>query len=95
MSDKFAHLIIKYRLPLLIAIILISLPMLWLARTSRLSHKAGHILPWGHDNVNLHIAMSKVFGRSNLVAVTLRTEKTTSSTSTPLEKYTAFKKQSS
>ena len=75
MSDKFAHLIIKYRLPFLIAIILVSLPMLWLARTSRLSHKAGHILPWGHDNVNLHIEMSKVFGRSNLVAVTLRTEK--------------------
>lgn len=75
MSDRFAHFVIKYRLPLLILIIAISLPMLWLARTSRLSHKAGHILPWGHENVNLHIDMTRVFGNNNLVAVTLRTDK--------------------
>ncbi len=75
MSDYFAHFVIKYRLPFLILIILVSLPFLWLTRSIRLSHKAGHILPWGHPNVNLHIQMSKVFGGSNLVAVTLRTNK--------------------
>ncbi|MBW1825391.1 MAG: hypothetical protein JRI87_12740, partial [Deltaproteobacteria bacterium] len=35
----------------------------------------GHIFPWGHPNVNLHIKMSDVFGRSNLVAITLRTKR--------------------
>ncbi len=75
MSERFADFIIKYRLPLLILIILISLPMLWLTRTSTLSHKAGHILPWGHHNVNLQIKMTEVFGRNNLVAITLRTKK--------------------
>jgi len=74
-SDRFAKFVITYRLPLLILIILVSLPMLWLTRTSRLSHRAGHIFPWGHPNVNLHIKMSKVFGGSNLVAITLRTNK--------------------
>jgi hypothetical protein len=75
MSDRFAGFVIKYRLPFLILIIMSSLPMLWLARTSRLSHTAGHIFPWGHPNVDLHIKMSKIFGGSNLVAITLRTKK--------------------
>jgi len=75
MSDRFAHFVIKHRLPLMVLIIAVSLPMLWLARTSRLSHKAGHILPWGHENVNLHIDMTRVFGNNNLVAITLRTDK--------------------
>ncbi|MCP4716983.1 MAG: hypothetical protein GY868_17800, partial [Deltaproteobacteria bacterium] len=73
MSQKFARFVITYRLPLLVLIIAVSLPLLWLARTTRLSHKAGHIFPWGHSNVDLHIKMSKVFGGSNLVALTLRT----------------------
>jgi predicted RND superfamily exporter protein len=75
MSERFGSFVIRHRLSLLVLIILVSLPMLWLARTSRLSHKAGHILPWGHHNVNLHIKMTKVFGRNNLVAITLRTTK--------------------
>jgi len=53
----------------------VSLPLLYLTRTTRLSHKAGHIFPWGHPNVNLHIKMSNIFGRSNLVAITLRNKK--------------------
>lgn len=75
MSDRFARFVIAYRLQLLVAIVLLSLPMLWLARTTRLSHRAGHIFPWGHPNVNLHIKMSEVFGGSNLVAITMRTSR--------------------
>ena len=74
MTEHFARFIIKYRFPLLILIVIISLPLLYLTRTTRLSHKAGYIFPWGHPNVDLHIKMSKVFGRSNLVAITLRTK---------------------
>jgi len=74
MSDRFAQFVIKYRFPLLIVIVVASLPLLYLTRTTRLSHRAGHIFPWGHSNVNLHIKMSKIFGRSNLVAITLRTK---------------------
>ena len=75
MTERFAQFIIRYRLPLFILIIVVSLPLLYLTRTTRLSHRAGHIFPWGHPNVNLHIKMSDVFGRSNLVAVTLRTKR--------------------
>ncbi len=75
MAERFADFVIKYRLQLLVLIVLLSLPMLWLTRTSRLSSKAGHILPLGHHNVNLHIKMTEVFGRNNLVAVMLRTSK--------------------
>jgi len=74
MSERFARFVIKYRFPLIIVIVVASLPLLYLTRTTRLSHRAGYIFPWGHSNVNLHIKMSKVFGRSNLVAITLRTK---------------------
>jgi hypothetical protein len=72
MADSFAKFVIKYRFPIFILIIVISLPLLYLTRSTRLSHRAGHIFPWGHPNVNLHIKMSEVFGCSNLVAITLR-----------------------
>lgn len=72
MTETFARFVIKHRFPILILIVVASLPLLYLTRTTRLSHKAGHIFPWGHPNVNLHIKMSDIFGRSNLVAVTLR-----------------------
>jgi len=75
MADRFAKFVITYRLPLLIMIIAASVPLIWLARTTRLSHKAGYIFPWGHPNVDLHIKMSTVFGGSNLVAIVLRTKK--------------------
>jgi predicted RND superfamily exporter protein len=74
MADRFAQFVIERRLLLLIAVIALSLPLLYLTRTTRLSHRAGHIFPWGHPNVNLHIKMTEVFGRSNLVAITLRTK---------------------
>jgi len=74
MSQRLAQFIIKYRLPILLLIAVVSLPLIYFARTTRLSHRAGHIFPWGHPNVNLHIKMSEVFGGSNLVAVTLRTK---------------------
>ncbi|MDX1778627.1 MAG: MMPL family transporter, partial [Thermodesulfobacteriota bacterium] len=73
MTEPFARAVIRYRFFLLILIIIVSLPLLYLTRTTRLSHKAGHIFPWGHPNVDLHIKMSSIFGRSNLVAITLRT----------------------
>ena len=72
MSERFAQFVIKNRFLLFIAIVVVSLPLLYLTRTTRLSHRAGYIFPWGHSNVNLHIKMSKVFGRSNLVAITMR-----------------------
>jgi len=75
MNEYFAKFVIKYRFPLFILIVVASLPLLYLTRTTRLSHRAGHIFPWGHPNVDLHIKMSKIFGRSNLVAITLRTKK--------------------
>ena len=72
MNEPFARAVIHYRFFLLLLIIVVSLPLLYLTRTTRLSHKAGHIFPWGHPNVDLHIKMSSIFGRSNLVAITLR-----------------------
>ena len=75
MTETFAKFIIKHRFSILILIVVVSLPLLYLTRTTRLSHKAGHIFPWGHPNVNLHIKMSNIFGRSNLVAITLRNKK--------------------
>lgn len=74
MTERFAKFVIKYRFPLLILIVVVSLPLIYLTRTTRLSHRAGQIFPWGHPNVNLHLKMSEVFGRSNLVAITLRTK---------------------
>ena len=74
MTESFARGVITYRFFLLILIVVVSLPLLYLTRTTRLSHRAGHIFPWGHPNVDLHIKMSSIFGRSNLVAVTLRTK---------------------
>lgn len=74
MTEHFAKFVIKYRFSILIFIVVASLPLLYLTRTTRLSHKAGHIFPWGHPNVNLHIKMVEVFGGSNLVAITLRTK---------------------
>jgi predicted RND superfamily exporter protein len=74
MPEHFAKFVIKYRFLLLILIVMVSLPFLYLTRTTRLSHKAGYIFPWGHPNVDLHIKMSGVFGRSNLVVLTLRTK---------------------
>ncbi len=73
MTEPFARAVIHYRFFILLLIVVVSLPLLYLTRTTRLSHKAGHIFPWGHPNVDLHIKMSSIFGRSNLVAVTLRT----------------------
>jgi len=75
MTEYFAKCVIKYRFSLLILIVVASLPLLYLTRTTRLSHRAGHIFPWGHPNVNLHIKMVEIFGGSNLVAITLRTKR--------------------
>jgi len=76
MSERFARFVIAYRFPLLILIILVSFPLLYLTRTTRLSHRTGHIVPWGHPNVSLHSKMAEVFGGSNLVVITLRAKRT-------------------
>ncbi len=72
MEKKISNAIVRFRIPLLILIALITIFFAYKIRHIKMAFGGGDIVPLSHPYVQLHQKMADTFGGSHLVAIALR-----------------------